>query len=113
MYVSRLVIAEARRGDRSAAARRMRILARIDELAITEKAVTIARALLEAKVIPQAAKLDALHIGIAAAHGIEYLLTWNCKHIANAEVRPGLTEQCREHDCEPPTVCTPEELMGR
>ena len=53
---------------------------------------------------------DAFHIGIAAAHQIEYLLTWNCKHIANATMRSTIEAICRSAGLTPPIICTPEEL---
>jgi hypothetical protein len=53
-----------------------------------------------------------MHIAIAAAHGVEYLLTWNCTHIANAQMRPDIERLCREEGFEPPILCTPEELLG-
>ena len=60
--------------------------------------------------IQQAA--DALHIAIAACHRLNFLLTWNCKHIANAVQRPLIEHVCREFGFEPPILCTPEELTG-
>jgi len=54
--------------------------------------------------------VDALHVAAAAVQGIDYLLTWNCKHIANAATRGIIEETCRGAGYEPPTICTPEEL---
>jgi hypothetical protein len=62
--------------------------------------------------IPKRALEDALHIALATVHGMDYLLTWNCKHIANAEIRNAVTAVCGAHGYEPPVICTPEELMG-
>ena len=58
---------------------------------------------------PQAAA-DAIHIATAAVHGMQYLLTWNCTHIANATLRPQIEAVCRAAGCEPPLICTPQEL---
>ncbi len=55
--------------------------------------------------------IDALHISVAAVNGIEYLLTWNCKHIANPSLRPRIERLCREMRYEPPVICTPQELL--
>jgi hypothetical protein len=55
--------------------------------------------------------VDALHIAVATVQGIEYLLTWNCTHIANAAMRPRIEAICRSLGYEPPTICTPQELM--
>jgi hypothetical protein len=56
------------------------------------------------------ATVDAFHIGIAAAHQIDYLLTWNCRHIANATMRGTIDAICRSEGLDPPVICTPEEL---
>jgi hypothetical protein len=61
--------------------------------------------------VPRKAELDAYHIAVAATHGMEYLLTWNCRHIANAIMRPKIEIICSDADCEPPVICTPDELM--
>ena len=60
--------------------------------------------------LPQKATVDAFHIGIATAHHVEYLLTWNCKHLANATMRSTIEAICRSSDLRPPIICTPEEL---
>ena len=62
--------------------------------------------------IPEKATDDALHIAIATVHGMDYLLTWNCKHIANAEMQTAVNRICRSAGYEPPVICTPEELSG-
>jgi len=61
--------------------------------------------------VPRTAAEDGLHIAVAAVHGVDYLLTWNCKHIANATMRQAIERACREAGYEPPISCTPEELM--
>jgi len=61
--------------------------------------------------LPENANIDALHIAAAAVHGVEYLLTWNCKHIANPVLRPRIEEACREDGFEPPVICTPQEML--
>jgi hypothetical protein len=81
-------------------------------LELTEDAVSLARILLKEKVVPKKAVEDALHISIAIMHGIDYLLTWNCKHIANAERQHAIASICYKRNIEPPVICTPEELMG-
>ena len=60
--------------------------------------------------LPQKAKIDALHIAVATINGIDYLLTWNCAHLANAILRPKIEALCRESGYEPPIICTPQEL---
>jgi len=63
-------------------------------------------------VLPAKAVEDAFHVAIATLHGMDYLLTWNCRHIANAEIIRRLVELCEELGYELPTLCTPEQLMG-
>lgn len=112
VYVSQLVLDEASAGDREAAAQRVELLTGLPLLDITSAAVVFARQLLEGVGLPPQAAADALHIATAACHGMEYLLTWNLTHIANAEYRPRVERVCRAAGYEPPVLCTPDELMG-
>ena len=113
LWASELVVEEASAGDASAAAERLKVLNTIEMLDITEEAGFLATALIERGSLPAKASADALHIAIAAVHNVDYLLTWNCKHIANAEIRPVIESVCRNMGFIPPILCTPEELMGR
>ena len=79
---------------------------------VYQEAIALARAFVEKGPIPEKAGVDALHIAIATTHGMDYLLTWNCKHIANAEMQTGVAKVSREAGFEPPVICTPEELFG-
>jgi predicted nucleic acid-binding protein len=110
LYVSGLVVAEAALGDVAAAAARLAVLEPITLLAETEESRALARRLLAARGLPQKAAADALHIAVASVHGMDYLVTWNCKHIANARMLRFVTETCRVAGYEPPVICTPEEL---
>ena len=110
--ISELVAAEAAGGDPEAAGRRAELLRGLPLLNISEEATTLARNLLQAAGLPARAGADALHIALAACHGIDYLLTWNSTHIANAELRPRVERACRDCGYEPPVLCTPDELMG-
>ncbi len=112
VFVSQLVVGEAARGDGDAAKERVGLLEGIPRLAITSAAGRLAGELVEWGPVPRKAAEDALHIAIAAVHGVEYLLTWNCKHIANATMRQGIERVCREAGYEPPVICTPEELRN-
>jgi hypothetical protein len=71
----------------------------------------LAKALISERAVPSQAEIDAYHIAVAAVNGIEYLLTWNCTHIANAVMRPKIEAVCRQQGFEPPIICTPQELM--
>jgi hypothetical protein len=79
---------------------------------VTETAVELARAILARGFLPQKAFPDALHIAVATVYQVEYLLTWNCKHIANVEVLPRIAALCDDLGFTLPIICTPEELLG-
>ena len=113
LFTSELVIEEAAAGDALAAARRKRALSGIPVLTIDENAARIAGALVAGGGLPERAGVDALHIATAAAHGMDYLLTWNCKHIANAAMRATIEAICLAEGFVPPVICTPEELPRR
>jgi hypothetical protein len=111
LYLSALVIQECSAGDADASERRLSVLSDIPEIEITEEVEIFAGNLLDKIPLPYKAKLDALHIAVATVGGMDYLLTWNCKHIANATLRPRIELICREFGYEPPTICTPQELL--
>jgi hypothetical protein len=75
------------------------------------EASALARHLITQGSLPPKAAVDALHIAIAVVNGIDYLLTWNCTHIANATMRRRIDAVCRQDGYEPVVLCTPEELM--
>ncbi len=110
LYSSRLVVQECQAGDAEAAAARLAALAGIPLLEQEAEAAALSEALLRDVPLPPKAVSDALHIATAAVHGMRYLLTWNCTHIANAMLRPRIEEVCRAAGFEPPLICTPEEL---
>ena len=74
-------------------------------------AVSLAQALVSDGVVPERAAADALHIAVATVQGMDYLLTWNLKPLANAIICTAITDACRQRGYEPPVICTPEELM--
>ena len=110
LYSSRLVVQECQAGDAQAAADRLTALAGIPLLEQTSEAAELAEALLRGVPLPAKAAADALHIATAAVHGMQYLLTWNCTHIANVALRPRIEAVCRAAGYEPPLITTPEEL---
>ena len=112
LFVSELVIAEASRGHPEAAKRRMAALTDIPELEVTLAVKQLGDILIAEGALPVLAEMDAYHIAVATVHGIDYLLTWNCTHIANAVMRPRIESICRKYDYEAPIICTPQELMG-
>lgn len=112
LYVSEPVLDEASAGDPQAAAKRLSILDGIDVLNITDEAIEFAARLLHLGVVPEKAATDALHVALACTNGIHYLLTWNCKHIANAERFDAIAAACLENGYKSPIICTPDELAG-
>lgn len=111
LYISNVVLEEAGKGDVHAAARRLDALAGIPRLAMTDGVVLLSKALIRAGAVPGKAVDDALHIAVSAAHGIDYLLTWNCRHIDNAEAKPVIRSVCAANGQTCPEICTPQELM--
>jgi predicted nucleic acid-binding protein len=112
LFVSDIVIEEAGKGSNMAAARRLEALSGIPLLAITEEVVAFSERLLQAGAVPKKAIGDSLHIAVAAVHGVDYLLTWNYRHIDNAEAKPVIRRICLDNNYGYPEICTPQELMG-
>jgi predicted nucleic acid-binding protein len=111
VYISQMVVQEVSAGDAEAASKRLQVIAGFPLLDITPQSVQLAERLITEKAIPHQAAEDALHIALAATHGMDYLLTWNFKHIANAVLRSKVEILCRKQGYEPPIICTPFELM--
>lgn len=111
VYISDFVLLEASRGDEDAAQRRREFLSGLPVLEATDTVYEIAQALV-AEVIPRAYTDDAFHVAVAAFHGVDYLVTWNCKHIANAELWKKIRIIVERFGCSFPIICTPEELLG-
>lgn len=109
--ISQLVIDEASAGDLGAARERMQVIKDFPMLDITPEVGLLASAILASGVLPRKAATDAAHIAIAAVHGMDFLLTWNCVHIANAIIAKAAANTCRQHGWECPVICTPEELF--
>ena len=112
LYISEVVIEEASRGDSSAASRRLAALDGIEVLQLNEAAVELSKTLIRDRGIPKKALDDALHVAIASVHGTDFFLTWNCRHIDNAEMKPRIRRIIEEHGYLCPEIATPTELMG-
>jgi hypothetical protein len=110
--VSALVEEEISRGDTVAAGRRIAWIEDIPSLAISDEAMALAELLVAQGAVPKGSEEDALHIGIAAAQGVDYLLTWNFKHINNAEMKSAITKVVESQGLVCPQLCSPEELGG-
>lgn len=112
LFTSQVVLAEARAGAPDAAQRRLAVLERLPLLDVADTAIALAARLIIGQALPAQAAQDALHLAIACVHGMEYLLTWNCTHLANARLRSRIEQVCRDAGYVPPIICTPEELEG-
>jgi hypothetical protein len=113
LFISEVVIGEAAIGDADLARQRMTICEALPLLAVTNEAERLAPLLLKAAAMAPNAATDALHMAVAAVQGMDYLLSWNCTHIANATIRRAIDRQCRASGYEPPVICTPQELIQR
>ena len=111
VYISQLVVNEAETGDEKAVQRRLQIIDGIPLLALTQDVLVLTERLVAHGAIPTAASEDALHVAIATANGMDYLLTWNFRHIANATMRSRIEYVCRYAGFEPPVICSPQELL--
>jgi predicted nucleic acid-binding protein len=112
IFISQIVIDEAAAGNLNVARLRLAAIKNFVLLDLSDDVADLARHFIEDGPLPTKAARDALHIAAAAAHGVDFLLTWNCTHIANAEMMPKITSICHEHGFECPVICTPDELMG-
>ena len=110
LYGSYVVEREASNGDTDAAARRMEKVRQLKPTIFDDRAVHLAEALLADTAVPRNSYDDALHIATAAINGMDFLVTWNCKHIANAVTRPTIRKTCERLGYACPEICTPDEL---
>ena len=111
LVASELVVAECGAGDVDAARARLETLEGVTLLGTSAAAEDLARNLLDLGAVPRKAAADAAHIAIAAANGVEFLVTWNFRHIANAAMRVAIESACRQAGYKPPVICTPNELL--
>lgn len=112
LLVSQSVWQECAAGDPVAAQKRLTVLDGISVLAITQDMIDLARSLIEQAIIPVKAIEDALHIAVSTLHHVDFLLTWNCRHIANPVIQEKIAVYLEQHGLFLPIICTPEELLG-
>ena len=111
MVVSELVLQEVAQGDPTAAAERLAAIDGIRSIAIPDPAKLLAAALVARHGLPEKARVDALHLAICATNEIPYLLTWNCRHLANATRQKTIAEICGQAGYSAPVICTPTQLI--
>jgi hypothetical protein len=111
-FVSQVVIDEASAGDSTEIQKRLDILRTLPVLEVTTSAGLLAQGIIDSGAIPPQFARDAAHIAVSAVHKIDYLLTWNCRHLANAQIMRRIEKVCDSMSERMPLICTPEELMG-
>lgn len=112
LYTSEAVLTEVAQGDPEIAAQRLSMLRNFPLLALNQDVQGLAAQILARSNLPPKAEVDAIHIAAATVHGMDYLLTWNCRHIANAQIQGKLAEISLDLGYVLPVLCTPSELMG-
>jgi predicted nucleic acid-binding protein len=112
LFMSELVLNEVKRGDPDAVQKRIEKLQGIPDLEITNEVVALAKKLVDESALPREAMDDAIHIAIAAFHGMDYLLTWNYRHLDNAEKKPLIRSICAIAGYRCPEISTPQEFLG-
>lgn len=113
LYISELVTDESSKGNAEMAKKRLDLVKNVPFLENNDKVKNLAKEILARNILPVKATLDVFHIAITAVHNIDFLLTLNCKHIANAFIYRRVEEVCRSFGFEPPIVCTPQEILGK
>jgi hypothetical protein len=112
LYSSQAVLKETTQGDAKIASQRLEIFSNLSLLNLNQSVLDLAEQFLGRSNLPAKADIDAVHIAVATVHGMDYLLTWNCKHIANAQIQRKLAEISIDFGYELPILCTPYELLG-
>ncbi len=110
-YISQVVVDEISAGDPSEVQKRLAVARTLDALLITIEAERLNESIIKSGVLPPKAIRDAAHIAVSTVHNVQYLLTWNCKHLANAQISKRIAALCKQAGFEMPTICTPEELL--
>lgn len=113
LFISEAVVREAMKGDSGAAERRMEYIVNLPILPVTREIMALAEQYLALLSIPKKATLDAVHLACCVKHKMDFMLTWNCKHLAHGSVIKRVNEYNMEHGLFLPTIVTPDELMGR
>ncbi|MEH1766558.1 type II toxin-antitoxin system VapC family toxin [Nostoc sp.] len=112
LYSSQAVVKETSQGDAQIASKRLEIIRDLALLDLNQCVLDLAEQFLGHSSLPTKADVDAVHIAAATVHGMDYLLTWNCKHIANAQIQRKLAEISFDFGYDLPILCTPYELLG-
>ena len=112
LHISELVLNEAARGEPEKAEMRLAMLKGIRQLPVTDEIIELGRTIIEDGLLPAKAGVDALHVAASSVHDMNVLLTWNCRHLANADLLGKLRRYLTSKGYETPIITTPNELMG-
>ncbi len=112
LFTSQVVLDEITSGEADMARRRMSILAQLPLLDLTDEARKLTKDVLSSGLLPMSADRDAAHIALATVHQMDVLLSWNCRHIANAAIQAGLRKLAERSGFTLPVLCTPDEVTG-
>jgi hypothetical protein len=110
LFTSQVVLDEIAFGEKTMAQLRLETLQSIPLLRVTDEAEELARQILGSGLLPATADRDATHIALASVYEMDILLTWNCRHIANASIQQRLRKRVEVAGFDLPVICTPEEL---
>lgn len=111
LFSSDVVVMEADRGDPEMRRQRLALLGETTVLPVAQDAAELAKVIVHHAKFPAIARLDALHVAVAAANSMDYLLTWNCRHLAGASFRSRIESACALAGFKAPSICTPLELQ--
>jgi hypothetical protein len=111
LFVSEAVLQEIRAGDPDMTARRMQIVDGLPVLDVTSQVDSLVEVYQERLGLPDRARPDIVHIAISVAYELDYLLTWNCAHIANGHVIRRLMEVNHVLGRFTPLLLTPDQLL--
>jgi predicted nucleic acid-binding protein len=111
LFISPFVVEEVRQGNATQSANRLAMLKNLPSLEQNDEVVELAKAFVQTQLVPSKVANDAYHIATATVHQLNYLLTWNCKHIANAKIQSRLRQVSQQRGYELPILCTPYELL--
>lgn len=111
LYISQPVLLEVGAGDLTVARSRLALIEQVPRLDLTRDSLLLADEIVRAIGLPKKARLDALHIAIAAVNEMDFLLTWNCSHIANAVLIPRVSAIVVSRGFRSPFICTPPQLL--
>ena len=109
--VSDLVMTEIARGDAKKAQRRLNAVVNLRSLQTSSVSYRLAQELIDAGAVPHHSQIDAQHIAIATVHNLDYLVSWNYKHIVNENKQQHISRVCRAAGFQPTNICTPIDLI--